>query len=683
MRESYNDYLYRKRKEAGLHRKEVAARLGVSKFLYHRFERGYSVPKPEVVEKINALYGEDFAPYLVGESSYPGEIKHPDESTFREKVKEAFRKRWIKLVCLLVPLFMLLSIPGAIALHLWSDQAAPSFYSETYTQLRESVCHWGYDYADPLGNSHMSILTYERYEDGNGFYAAVKAPTSEKNIGDMQFVFTMRVDDETTLGGVSLVKLQYTKQDRFEFMVIDNQTGEYLIQSGRRLGLDEFELTAVKERFTDAEEGFLAGSVDAVRIIAAYADAFFKDFLTDSNDEGLFAGERFPIESFYEDVFLVKEVGDKKLALCNTFYGILAYGGAPLGILLSGVSLTLFLLSREKEEERKEQVGEETLPNNKRLPFLIGTSAFRVLGSLLFLVGSVYILLSLANRFGLVSLLVKRGDPNGLIEFSSNLFFLGVFFLYILGLHDDFSHPKRLYLRTIAFGTIAFAVAVLQSFFGWFIANYENNLVSFLLSYMPANIFMPIFLYHLCALFLFATPEWAKGKLLKFWRWLAILPVLVSLAVFIYGLILKGIGAQQIQTLSYFLGADRFPYSFVTYCYLLGNFVLRRHWIKKYGAAYLRGDVYAFFKNLTICGPAFLIGAIELILYFVPGARVLGFGECYALLAIAGLMLFYRGYNDKNHLPALISSRIVYAIGLILTYSITIGIAVAYIALGG
>ena len=115
----------------------------------------------------------------------------------------------------------------------------------------------------------------------------------------------------------------------------------------------------------------------------------------------------------------------------------------------------------------------------------------------------------------------------------------------------------------------------------------------------------------------------------------------------------------------------------------MGNFVLRRHWIKKYGAAYLRGDVYAFFKNLTICGPAFFIGAIELILYFVPGARVLGFGECYALLAIAGLMLFYRGYNDKNHLPALISSRIVYAIGLILTYSITIGIAVAYIALGG
>ncbi|MBP5216596.1 MAG: helix-turn-helix transcriptional regulator [Bacilli bacterium] len=683
MREAYNDYLYRKRKETGLRRKQVASSIGVSMFLYHRFERGYSVPKPEVVEKISALYGEDFAPYLIGESSYPAEIKQPEESRFRAKVKEAFRKRWVRLLSAVTPLVFLLSVPAAAITYSWTDQNAPSFYTDTYTEIREAVCHWGDEYSDPLGNSHMKMLANEWFEDGNRYFAAIKAPDSSKNIGDMQFLFTMRADSDTTLGGLALVKLQYTWMDQYEFMLVDNQTGEYFVETGRRLGKYEFETTSVKERFTMNDEAPLSADADAIRTVALYADAFFERFLNDADDFHIFGDTPFSIGSFYEEVFQVKVKGDSQIASYDLLYEILAYGLVPLGVILSGLSLIFFVLSREKTEEEEEKpFGEEPLPENKRLRFLVGTSAYRVLGSLLFLIGSVYILLSLANRFGLISLVVRNGNPNSLIDFSMNLFILGVFFLYILDLRDDFTHPRRLYIRTIAFGTIAFAVAFLQTFFAWSLSDYENNFVSFLMSFMPANIFMSVFLFHLCAMFLFATPQWAKGRLLKLWRWLAIVPALLSLTIFIYGLVLKGTGTERLWVLTYFLGAERFPYSFVTYSYLLGNYILRRHWSQKYGAIYLQGDVYAFYKNMALCVPAFLIGAIELILYFVPGARLLGFGESYALLAVGVLMLFYRGYNDKNYLAARISSRIIYSLGLIMIYSVTIAMAVAVLTLG-
>ena len=120
---------------------------------------------------------------------------------------------------------------------------------------------------------------------------------------------------------------------------------------------------------------------------------------------------------------------------------------------------------------------------------------------------------------------------------------------------------------------------------------------------------------------------------------------------------------KPVETVSYFFGANRFYFA------------------KRYGGAYLRGDQYSLYKNLTISIPALVIGGLELILFFVPGARAYGFGESIGLLLVAVTMFFYRGYNDKEHLWALIVARSVYGLGIINTYTVTIALAVVFMIL--
>ena len=683
MQEAYNDYLYRKRKEAHLRRKEVASSLGVSKFLYHRYERGYSIPTQEVVKKISDLYGEDFSPYLEGEASYPSEIKEKGERAFWEKVRNAFKKRWVKLLAVLLPAISLLNIPAAVVSYHMTDDAYATFYDDHYERIRAKTVELGTPYSDPLGNFNQSIVAYETWIEDDAFFGLIKAPVNPVNIGEMAFSFTYRDYDfsENPNDPGELYRLEYKRGRTFSFSYMDNQSGEYVVQSGERI--DEFEYR-IDKNDTNMSNPDEVVDYTLLQVAGILGDFFFQALLSDDFEDGyspFVEEDGLAVSDFYQEVFLVKARGDEKIEIYDGFYCGFAYIGTPIAILLSGLNILFFVLSREKEEKAVPIEGKEPLPPNKRLPFFVGSSAYRVFGSILLLIGSLYILIGLASRFSLTSLVLKRIDGASLLALATSVFFLGVFYLYIIGLRDDFDHPKRLYFRTILFGTIGVAISFAQYFFALSLSYYENRFAMLLLSYMPSNIFISIFWFHLCAMFLFTLPKIIKGKWAKLWRWCSIIPPLLSLILFITNIVTTHFLGKPVEIVSYFFGANRFPYAFVTYCFLFGNYFLRNYFAKRYGEAYLRGDQYSLYKNLTISIPALVIGGLELILFFVPGARAYGFGESIGLLLVAVTMFFYRGYNDKEHLWALIVARSVYGLGIINTYTVTIALAVVFMIL--
>ena len=672
MSESYNDYLYRKRKEAGLSRKEVSASLGVSKFLYHRFERGYSVPKEEVVAKIDALYGERFADYLVGESSYPAEIRGGEEGKIRAFLKKLYQKAWAKILSFVLPFVFLLSIPAVFITDHYCYSNLADDYSSTYLSIRRFVAENGHDYSDPLGNFHERMLSYSEVQTEYFLFTAIMAPVEEKNIDDMEFFFELRFAEDLEDVNPYFFKLEYQKNLRYRYTIVNSLTGEYSVETGIRTGEDSFADRQVKMHSLDPNAVAFDEDVADISNITAMGDAFLQFFLNDESAFGLF-DEGHHIDSFYRDILTVKARGDGAIGAKEALRRVFAYIGTPLGILLAGLSILSFVFLREKEEVPvTSQTAEKPLPNNKRLPLLVGASALRLAGGIMLLVGSVYVLLSLANHFGMISFLFKNVNSELLLYLASGVFFFGVFLLYIIGLGDDFAHPNRLYLRTILFGIIALMISAVQTFFRMDMSGYQNAFVDTMLDYMPSNIFLSIFLFHICAMFLFAKPAFLKEKWVKYWRLGSLLPFLFTIGVFIADVIFRARTGKGIQNVSYFLGLDRFPYSLATYCFLFGNYYLRKKESKTYGEIYLRGDAYAFEKNLTLCVPALVFGLIELILSFLPGARALGFGASFSLLLVAVLMLFYRGYNDKNHLSALIVSNALYGAGIIITYSMAI-----------
>ena len=72
---------------------------------------------------------------------------------------------------------------------------------------------------------------------------------------------------------------------------------------------------------------------------------------------------------------------------------------------------------------------------------------------------------------------------------------------------------------------------------------------------------------------------------------------------------------------------------------------------------------------------------LDVVFYFIPAMREMGFGDSYSLIFVALLMLFYRGHNDKNHLPAMILSNVVYGLGLAVAYFVTVALSLAYISI--
>ncbi|MCR5078427.1 MAG: helix-turn-helix domain-containing protein [Bacilli bacterium] len=681
--EAYNDYLYRQRKKAGFRRKEVCERIGVSKFLYHRFERGYSVPKGETIDRIDALYGGDFRQYLKGEPSYPEEIRSKEERSAKKRLSKLFSHLWVRILAIVLPFICLLSIPAALIVDYNNTPIEHSYYSQAYELIQKYSVENGQPYVDPLGNFNKKIHSLVHDESGSSMYTAVMAPINANNIYDMQFLCILR--DDTPDGSSSLgnfrLSMLYDKGNRFKMTLVDNKTGEYSIQIGRRLSEEGYVVDSKIDYIIDKDN---ANPLFAYEPTVGFfvSDFAFTLFLNDYAKRQSFGENGLGISDIYDEVWSIKAKGDAKYEAGKTAYTYLSYVGAPIGILLTVLSILSFTFLRAKGiEEPPVKRGELALPDNKRLPLIMGASAIRIMGSILLLLGSTYVLLSIANNFGLISMVISFMDENSFLYLAKNAFYLGVFFLYILGLSDDFGHPKRLYLRTIVIGGVALGVSVLQSLFNKQMSFYENGFVSSVLSYMPSNIFIPIFLFHLTALFLFSKPSFVKVRHIRVWRFMSLLPVLISLSVFLIDL-LSNLGViTDVGSLSYFLGNNRFGFTLATYCYLFGNYFIRRSCKKKYGSAYLRGDVYAFYKNLALCVPALLFGIIDLIFFFIPEMRAAGFGDCYSLILVAFIMFLYRGYNDKNHIPALIVAGLIYAIGLVLAYFATVAVVLFYLSL--
>lgn len=675
MTESYNDYLYRLRREHGYRRRDVARAIGVSRFMYHRYERGYSAPSEKVIPKISEFYGEDFREHFEGAAAYPAEISRKENSGFREWLKKALAKTWIKIVAIVAAVLGVLTIPASLIVDHYVDPAAYPIYSSVYSDLQKKVVENGQRYIDPLGNFNKRIYTDIYSDEGFNINVSVRAPVNPTNLDDMSFHFiyrqTILTDDNPYV-----FRMDYVHGSEYVYTITNTATGEYTVQTGTRAGLDDFKTKSTRSYTLEEIVDHDVFDYISVDIIATIGDVFFtimvNDLLGTANPED--------IDSFYENILTAKEKGDQIMTEGIIATSVLSFGAIPFGLMVTVLVILAFVFTYEREEpiaviER----GEQPLPPNRRLPLFMGASALRIIGSVLLLLGSTYVLLSLANQFGMISLVVKRINGTALLSISNNLFFLGVFFLYIIGLSDDFAHPMRLYRRTLLFGGVSFAISTVQSLFVMQMNYLENGFVNVLLRYLPPNVFVLVFLFHLCAMFLFATPYFIKGRGIKVWRSMSLLPVLFSTGVFIADVIFRVRTGEGIEHLSYFLGANRFPYAITTYCFLFGNFFIRRNYAKRYGEPYLRGDTYSFVKNLTLCIPAFILGAIELALAFNVGTRSLGFGTSYSLLLVAILMLFHRGQNEKHHLWALVTARAFYAIGLFLTYALSIGLAALYI----
>lgn len=665
MRTSYNELLYQKRMEKGMSKREFARFLGVPTLFYRYYENGYVKPGKKYVERISDKLGIDYSLNFVGAASYPSEL--PEEMTKFEKwYRRLLSKLWVKIVFVV---FLLLSV-ATIGVSFYKNNEitshADQYYSEKYLQFVSEVKEKGsmtFSLLHELTRPEIHISDDEKY-------VSISTSTETFAIRDLNAYIRYKGEDysiyyivpNSAKGATEYLTVQYIDYVNLEkyissFNIVDSKfvfTDSITLENGNPVESSTEIYQAVKEKMLSKIENV---NTDLTSLIKEKTGMDY---------------------DFYNELLIDHKEGANK----NLFAEIMSLAMGIIGIGLTGLFLFALLFSfffGIKEEKKKLELGRiDTMstesenktrgsPNTvtekqkeniammrKDIPFFpfLPETVLEIIGICLIALGSVRIFLNLEMLFyssGVTQEMYNQTSTN-----LFRLFTVGMFLLYFIDF-DIFLDDSRSLRNFFLYGIVFFGLYFIECILIEYLAKTRGLIFILRDYYVVPNNFGTISCYFGIMFFLFYTPKNinTKKKTIIF-RLLCLIPIawiLVSSVIFEN---YKALGLEFNTWQVYFFDSERPQFSLLCVSYLVGLYLIRLYFKKKYGQEaakrFFNGNRFYYIKNIFIC---LIVAAIAVNEYCLRNytSNIKGIGSYYQIVYLIPMLLFYHPHLGKRCKP--------------------------------
>ncbi len=665
MKTSYNELLYQKRMEKGMSKREFARFLGVPTLFYRYYENGYVKPGKKYVERISDKLGIDYSLNFVGAASYPSEL--PEEMTKFEKwYRRLLSKLWVKIVLVV---FLLLSIT-TIGVSFYKNNEitshADQYYSEKYLQFVSEVKEKGsmtFSLLHELTRPEIHISDDEKY-------VSISTSSETFAIRDLNAYIRYKGDDysiyyivpNSAKGATEYLTVQY----------IDYVNLEKYISS--------FNIVDSKFVFTDSITLENGNPVDSsAEIYQTVKEKMLSKIENVNTDLTSLIKEKTGMEyDFYNELLIDHKEGANK----NLFAEIMSLAMGIIGIGLTGLFLFAILFSfffGIKEEKKKLELGRiDTMsiesenktrgsPNTvtekqkeniammkKDIPFFpfLPETVLEIIGICLIALGSVRIFLNLEMLFyssGVTQEMYNQTSTN-----LFRLFTVGMFLLYFIDF-DIFLDDSRSLRNFFLYGIVFFGLYFIECILIEYLAKTRGLIFILRDYYVVPNNFGTISCYFGIMFFLFYTPKNinTKKKTIIF-RLMCLIPIAWIIASSVIFENYKALGLDFNTWQVYFFDSERPQFSLLCVSYLVGLYLIRLYFKKKYGQEaakrFFNGNRFYYIKNIFIC---LIVAAIAVNEYCLRNytSNIKGIGSYYQIVYLIPMLLFYHPHLGKRCKP--------------------------------
>ncbi len=690
---SYNEVLYRKRKQYGMSKRKFAKFLGIPPLFYGYFENGYVKPGKKYIKLISEKLGIDYQHYFTGISSYPVDLD-TGMRPFERWYKSLLSKLWVKIVFVILLLSSIFTT--AFSFYKYNDTMnhAEKFYTEKYLEFTSAVKENGtttFSLFHEFTRPEIHLSEEDRF---------ISISTSKETyaLRDLNCYIHYKEDNlalyyivpnlaQASLEYISVQYIDYTSFTKLisKFYIKDNGfvfSDEIYYEDNIALQQDDPIYSIVKEKMASHLSTI---NLDFTRLIKEKTGMDY---------------------DFYSELL----VDHKKGAVDNLFSEIIFLALGILGIGLNGLFLFAILFAiffglKENEEKRKRiltadleyhlvykvpEIKEEPVKRKKNgkvikreikddirfFPFIPET-VLEIVGICLILLGSIRIFLNVYSLF--FSDGINQEFYN---QTSSNLFKMftvGMFLLYFIDF-DIFLEDRRNLRNFFLYGLVFFGLYFIECILLDYLSKTRGlvNIVS--AYYVIPNNFGTISCYFGIMFFLFYEPKWLNSnKKRVFFRILSILPIAWIFTSSLIFLNYKNWGWELNNWQLYFFDSERPQFSFLCVSYLLGLYFIRSFYKKKYGQEKAKrlfnGNRFYFLKNLFVC---ILVAIIAIGEYCLrnTSTNIKGIGSYYQIVYLIPCLLFYHPHIGKRCKPldyfTLGLYAIFFCIGYVLAFMVLI-----------
>ncbi len=666
MKTSFNEVLYQKRMEKGMSKKAFAKFLGVPTLFYRYYENGYVKPGKKYIERISDKLDIDYSLNFVGAASYPSEL--PERMTRFEKwYRTLLSKLWVKIVFVVFLLLSIATIGVSFSKNNEITTHADQFYSEKYLQFISEVRENGtmtFSLLHELTRPEIHISDDEKY-------VSISASSETFALRDINAYIRYKGDNSSlyyivpnsATGALSYLSVQYIDYVTLEkyistFNIVDSKfvfSNEIRMEDGNTLDAASDLYPTIKEK--------MLSKIDHV-----------------NSDFNTLIKEKTGMEyDFYGELLVDHKEGANK----NLFAEIMSLTMGIIGIGLTGLFLFAILFSfffGIKEEKKKlelervdAKVNDEGSDNargspekvtakqkeniammKKDIPFFpfLPETVLEIIGICLIALGSVRIFLNLEMLFyssGVTQEMYNQTSTN-----LFRLFTVGMFLLYFIDF-DIFLDDSRSLRNFFLYGIVFFGLYFIECILIEYLSKTRGLIFILRDYYVVPNNFGTISCYFGIMFFLFYTPKGinTKKKTVIF-RLLSLIPIawiLVSSVIFEN---YKAFGLEFNTWQLYFFDSERPQFSLLCVSYLVGLYLIRLYFKKKYGEEaarrFFNGNRFYYIKNIFIC---LIVTAIAVNEYCLRNytSNIKGIGSYYQIVYLIPLLLFYHPHLGKRCKP--------------------------------
>lgn len=663
---SYNLFLYEKRNELGLTKREFAKMLGINYLKYRVIEDGYIKPNKKDIESISKALDIDFSFYMQPHLTYPDTI--PDKPK-RKLTIWAYDFIGSLVIRLTIIVFFILSVGAVIASIILTDiyeTHSKDYHEEKVVNVYNGVLAYGSVTIDLLDSFIRREIYEETKVDRNGKQelaklVTIKAHLNDRRISDTEFKIDYWEDDyriTLTFTATSSIILN-TSTPFSRLYTTPTILARYVDYASTDYYEIEYSETARNEFATKVKKQQVTTEYSKLEEAMEIADQRISTYNEDL--EKLISDKLGYHYDLYEDIMKGILRTNKIIKVWENIIEAMYLGGV-LFTLLSLFALAYSILFGTKNGVGPEysmnddylyQKKKSTLKINKDIRFtpVIPETALEIIGIIIILISSIRMLFYFS--FALGNTYVSYETIQISNEIFMPLFYIGMFLLYFIDF-DKFIGDKRAIRNIFMYVLLFIGLYMSEMYLISFIKSKDSVIFNFIDLFTLPNMFLSIAMYFVLMYFLFFTPRFlnTRKKLIVF-RCLSLIPTI--LLAFTY-VTFKAANAYWGWNLSteflYLFDSERVSFSILCIFYLYGLFFLRLFYKKKYGAAeanrYFNGNRFIMQKNIMMCIILLLVAGVEFMLKDNTVARKLGFGMNYYIIFLIPLVLFYHPHKGER-----------------------------------
>ena len=672
---SYNQYLYKKRIELELSRKQFAKLLGINRLAYFYFEKGYFLPSKKTEQKINSYFEGDFSPHLQGEESYPVKVATNNQKADKKTLFAKLFSNTNFLTGFVVFIVLLGALLGlGFIMQKGADAVGRSRAGTTLNTLT--------NYINVEGQYNVNIIKEfsqkEIYENSPDEYVSIRKPASSTNPADLNMYYLARIKDETysDIRVVLFLKANYN----YDMTLTIMNTGEDIKASFQRTAQDNFKLLSASfDTFYDQE---LTQALKDRETLETFVEIIMYGYMleSDASFSRLIKNSIGVDTNFYSDIYqpYQKALGETT-SLRRAGFGIII--SSFIAIVVSLSLAIYYFLTREKTIKITNQTSLRTkeykqLPNNIRFSAFLPEVVVAVIGVILVFIGSTRFLVNALGGTGLIKSLKPLVANGSFATLTGNLFYIGIFLMFFIDF-DTEADLKKIVKNIVMYAATFLIIYVLEASVISSMLNSGSILTDTLIKYIPSNPFLIVSCYFIIMLSLFYTPLRCKNnKILKIlWRTMSLLPTTFIFISFFYSQL--NIDYSNVW-FNYFIQNSKFSFSLLAVVYLYIVYFVKMFYFKKYGPknsdVFFTGNKFKLEKNfcgvIAIC----LVVIVEFILSKQPYGSPFRIAFSPLILILLPIMLFYQpqiGSRNKVFNGVIYT---IYYISLYISYIVIIGV---------